>query len=52
MEDSENKCWHFMEDGYIHTSWLSEVDADEMVERYTRIFGDRGEYCKVYLEQL
>lgn len=52
IKKPSKNCWHFVEDGYIHTSWLSEVDVDEMVERYTRIYGDKGEYCKVYLEQL
>lgn len=52
MATINNKSnWHFMEAGYIHTSWLSETEADEMVERYSRIFPDI-EFCKIYLEQL
>lgn len=40
--------WALMENGYVHTDGLTEVDANEMLERYTRIFPE-NEYCLFYI---
>ena len=39
--------WALLEDGYVHTGGLSKAEADEMLERYSRIYPDI-EYCLVY----
>lgn len=39
-----------MENDTFHTKWLSEKDANEMLERYTRIFPDL-QFCIVYIEK-
>jgi hypothetical protein len=40
--------WALLENGYVHTDCLSKADAEEMLERYCRIFNDI-EYCITYL---
>lgn len=40
--------WALLENGYVHTDCLSKSDAEEMLERYSRIFNDI-EYCITYL---
>ncbi len=40
--------WALLENGYVHTDCLSKADAEEMLERYSRIFNDI-EYCITYL---
>lgn len=41
--------WALMENGYVHTDGLQKEQADEMLERYTRIF-PQHEYCLIYLK--
>jgi len=36
--------WALFENGYIHTDGLTEADANEMLERYTRIFPQHEYY--------
>lgn len=50
MTTNKNK-WAMLENGYVHTSGLSEKDCDEMILRYTRIFPDL-EFCKVWRPDL
>ena len=40
--------WALLENGYVHTDCLSKADAEEMLERYSRIFSNI-EYCITYL---
>ena len=42
------KKWALLENGYVHTKNLSKADAEEMLERYSRIFSNI-EYCITYL---
>lgn len=42
------KTWALFEQGYIHTDGLSKKDADEMLERYTRIFPE----LEFYIQQI
>ena len=44
---NKNK-WALLENGYIHTKNLLKADAEEMLERYSRIF-DNLEYSIIYL---
>lgn len=39
-----------LENGYPHTTGLTELDVLEMIERYSRIFPE-NEYCSVPDEQ-
>ena len=32
--------WTLYEQGYVHTSGLTKAEAEEMLERYNRIFPD------------
>lgn len=32
--------WHFFEEGFLRTSWLSKEEAEEMLERHQRCFPD------------
>jgi hypothetical protein len=43
-----NNKWALLENGYTHTSNLSELDAIEMQERYSRVFPDL-EYCIIFI---
>lgn len=36
----KNHRWALMENGYIHTSGLTKKQAEEMLERHSRIFPD------------
>ena len=40
----KTKRFEFYENGYIHTSDLSKKDAEEMIERYTRMFPENEYY--------
>ena len=44
--------YHLLENGYIHTSWLTKEEAEEMLERHNRFFGDRNEYSIMFAQSL
>jgi hypothetical protein len=51
MKNQNKNCYHLLENGYIHTSWLSLEDANEMLERYSRCYEDL-EFSIFYAEKL
>lgn len=47
LDKGPDRNWQLLENGYMHTDGLTKEEADEMLERHSRIFPNI-EWCLFY----